>query len=209
VGFDGPDSIVAKCHHVLHQQGGVVWMTGLSGSGKSTLAGALADRLLNEGHFPVVLDGDLVRKGLNSDLGFGPKDRQENIRRVAEVAALLADAAVVGIVALISPYRADRDKARETVGSLRFVEVFVDAPLEVCESRDPKGLYRQARTGRLQEFTGVSAPYEPPDRPELRLATHLLTVEQCVETLYEHLRARRLIRAGYAPSRRRVAHQRA
>jgi bifunctional enzyme CysN/CysC len=149
--------------------GATVWFTGLSGSGKSTIASAVAVELTRRGVLTYTLDGDNLRHGLNGDLGFSTEDRTENVRRVAEVARLFADAGVVALVPLISPYRAGRDHARalhETAG-LTFLEVFVDAPLEVCEARDPKGLYAKARAGELSGFTGVDDPYEPPESPDL------------------------------------------
>jgi bifunctional enzyme CysN/CysC len=151
--------------------GAVVWFTGLSGSGKSTVAAALERLLVERGRAVTRLDGDNLRHGLCSDLGFSPEDRSENIRRVAEVAALVADAGVVALVPVISPYREDRLRARRTAeaAGLRFVEVFVDTPLDECERRDPKGLYARARAGGITGFTGVDAPYEAPADPELRL----------------------------------------
>ncbi|MEU8135489.1 adenylyl-sulfate kinase [Streptodolium elevatio] len=152
-------------------RGATVWFTGLSGSGKSTVS-VVAERLLvARGIAAYRLDGDNLRHGLNSDLGFGAADRTENIRRVGEVARLFADAGVVALVPVISPYRADRDRARELHerDGVPFLEVFVDTPIEVCESRDPKGLYAKARTGEIKDFTGINAPYEAPLEPELRL----------------------------------------
>jgi bifunctional enzyme CysN/CysC len=151
--------------------GATVWFTGLSGSGKSTVANAVAERLLAAGRPAYVLDGDNVRQGLNGDLGFSADDRAENIRRVAHVARLMADAGLVVLVPVISPYRADRIRARElhAAAELAFVEVFVDTPLELCEARDPKGLYAKARAGELRGMTGIDDPYEPPESPELRL----------------------------------------
>jgi len=151
--------------------GAVVWMTGLSGAGKSTLAMGLERALAAQGYAAYVLDGDNLRHGLNADLGFDPDDRRENVRRTGEVAALFADAGLVCIVALISPYRDHRERARAAAGGAQFLEVFVDAPLAVCESRDPKGLYRRARAHELQEFTGVDAPYEVPVAPDLVVDT--------------------------------------
>jgi len=156
---------------LMGQEPVTLWMTGLSGAGKSTLAFALERRLIQQGHPCFVLDGDNVRHGLNRDLGFSPKDRTENIRRVAEVARLMNDAGLIVIASFISPFRADREMAREIIGEERFVEVYISTPLEVCESRDPKGLYRKARQGDLPGFTGVSAPYEPPDAPDLVIDT--------------------------------------
>ena len=150
--------------------GGVIWLTGLSGAGKSTLAIEAEDRLFRKGYQVYALDGDNVRHGLNATLGFSPEDRAENIRRVGEVAALFADAGFIVLTAFISPYRSDRARARTAArrtGVQGFHEVHVRAPLAVCEARDPKGLYRRARAGEIADFTGVSAPYEPPDRPEL------------------------------------------
>jgi bifunctional enzyme CysN/CysC len=151
--------------------GATVWFTGLSGSGKSTVAVEVERAVVAAGRAAYLLDGDNVRHGLNADLGFSAADRAENIRRIGEVARLFADAGVVALVPVISPYRADRDRARaihEAVG-LRFVEVFVDTPLELCESRDPKGLYAKARAGEIVGFTGIDDPYEIPERPDLRL----------------------------------------
>jgi bifunctional enzyme CysN/CysC len=151
--------------------GATVWLTGLSGSGKSTVAVALEARLLGAGTAAYMLDGDNLRHGLNGDLGFTAADRAENVRRAGEVAQLFAEAGLVAIVPLISPYRADRDRvrARHADARLRFLEVFVDTPIEVCEARDPKGLYAKARAGEITGFTGVDDPYEAPEHPELRL----------------------------------------
>jgi bifunctional enzyme CysN/CysC len=151
------------------RQGRVVWFTGLSGSGKSTLAGAVSAQLTSQGIPHSVLDGDSLRLGLNRDLGFTEPDRIENIRRTAEVAKLMADSGLIVLVSLISPYRADRARARETVGPERFVEVFVDTPLFICEQRDAKGLYAKARRGILPNFTGISASYEPPEKPSVHV----------------------------------------
>ncbi|RMH39678.1 MAG: adenylyl-sulfate kinase [Deltaproteobacteria bacterium] len=178
-----PDERAAR----LGQRGAVVWLTGLSGAGKSTLAYALEKRIVDAGRFAFVLDGDNVRHGLNSDLGFSPEDRTENIRRLGEVAALFADAGVVTITSFISPYRADRARARDAVGADRFFEVFVDAPLDVCEQRDPKGLYKKARAGEIPQFTGISAPYEAPEAPALRLDTAAQDVDRCVDAMIELL----------------------
>jgi bifunctional enzyme CysN/CysC len=152
-------------------RGATVWFTGLSGSGKSTVAFAVERLLLEEGRAAYVLDGDNVRHGLNGDLGYSAADRDENVRRVSEVARLFADAGVIALVPLISPYRVGRDRARAAhdAAGLAFVEVFVDTPIELCEQRDPKGLYRRARAGELTGFTGVDDPYEPPATPELVL----------------------------------------
>ena len=155
----------------LGVRGAVVWFTGLSGSGKSTVAVEVERALLAARQPAVLLDGDNLRHGLNADLGFSDADRAENIRRVGEVATLFADAGTVALVPLISPFRASRDSVRQrvTTAGLRFVEVFVDTPIEECERRDPKGLYRKARAGEISDFTGIDSPYEPPAAPELRL----------------------------------------
>ena len=160
-----------------------VWFTGLSGSGKSTLAFSLERRLIDTGRACYVLDGDNVRHGLNRDLGFSPKDRAENIRRIAEVAHLMNDAGLIVITAFISPFREDREMARGIIGCERFVEVFLDAGLEICEDRDPKGLYKKARSGEIPGFTGINSPYELPKAPELTLDTGTLSVEQCLQLL--------------------------
>jgi bifunctional enzyme CysN/CysC len=170
--------------------GCVIWLTGLSGSGKSTIATELERELFNLGRHAYVLDGDNIRHGLGSDLGFSPKDRTENIRRIGEVAKLFADAGVICITAFISPYRADRDLVRKLMPEGRFVEVFVNAPLEVCEERDPKGLYAKARAKEIKEFTGISAPYESPRQPELELHTDLLTVNECLTRILDYLQVR-------------------
>jgi adenylyl-sulfate kinase len=162
-------------------------LTGLSGSGKSALAREVERELFNGGRQVYVLDGDNIRHGLNSNLGFAPEDRVENIRRVAEVACLMADAGLVVITAFISPYRQDRRRAREIVleGGHDFVEVFVNAPIEVCEKRDVKGLYSRARAGEIAEFTGISAPYETPDNPEIVLQTDSETLQESVARVLE------------------------
>lgn len=170
--------------------GCVVWLTGLSGAGKTTIARALESELRHSGRAVCVLDGDCLRRGLCSDLGFTPEDRQENIRRVGEVARLFVDAGMICIVALISPYRDDRARARAAAPVGRFIEVYINAPLAVCESRDPKGLYARARAGELKDFTGVSAPYEPPAAPEIELRTDQLDVPACVGQVQEKLRTR-------------------
>ena len=168
--------------------GATVWFTGLSGSGKSTVANAVAERLLAAGRPAYVLDGDNVRQGLNGDLGFSAEARTENVRRVGHVARLFADAGLVALVPLISPYRADRDLARRLhdEAGLPFVEVFVDTPIEECERRDVKGLYRKARAGQIPHFTGIDSPYEAPENPEL----HLKTTECAAEVLAEQIVAR-------------------
>jgi bifunctional enzyme CysN/CysC len=167
--------------------GCVIWLTGLSSAGKSTIAAELERELFNLGRQVYVLDGDNIRHGLGSDLGFSPKDRAENIRRIGEVAKLFADAGVVCVTAFISPYREDRDLVRKILPAGKFIEVFVNAPLAVCEQRDPKGLYAKARAKEIKEFTGVSAPYEPPLKPEIELRTDQLTVAESVTRILEYL----------------------
>ncbi len=169
------------------QKGAVVWFTGLSGSGKSTLSRRVEQLLLAQGRDAYVLDGDNLRHGLNADLGFSPEDRAENIRRVGSVAQLLADAGLLCLTAFISPYREDRAAARARLEPGRFFEVFVDTPLEVCEARDPKGLYRKARAGDIPQFTGITAPYEAPESPELTLATAGRSVDACAEEVVAYL----------------------
>ena len=179
----------------LGQNGCVLWFTGYSGSGKSTLATALEKALIDDHHFAYVLDGDNVRHGLNRDLGFAAEDRTENIRRIGEVANLFADAGVITLTAFISPYRADRQLAREVIGSDRFREVYLTTPLEVCEERDPKGLYKKARAGEIGEFTGISAPYEPPLNPDLIIDTSANDLKTCVAQLINQLRQDQVITA--------------
>ncbi len=187
-------NVTAEAHRVttaqrvernLHNPG-VLWFTGLSGSGKSTLAMALEQRLFDQGYQVYVLDGDNVRGGLNANLGFSPEDRAENIRRVGEVAALLADAGVIVITAFISPYRADRERARAAAGD-GFHEIYIEADLETCESRDPKGLYKRARSGEISEFTGITAPYEAPDKPNLVIDTAAHDINTCIDQLVAYI----------------------
>lgn len=168
---------------LLGQKGITVWLTGLSGSGKTTIAYELERRLIEMGRACFVLDGDNIRHGLNRDLGFSDADRSENIRRVAEVAALMNDAGLIVITAFISPFAKDRLNAREIIGNERFIEVFVDAPIELCEQRDPRGLYRKARAGEIPEFTGITSPYEPPEKPDVRIDTSATSLDEAVETL--------------------------
>ncbi len=165
---------------LLGQTALTIWFTGLSAAGKSTLAFALESALVAEGRTCYVLDGDNVRHGLNKNLGFSAEDRTENIRRIAEVARLMNDAGLIVITAFISPFIADREMARQIIGTDYFREVFVSTTLEVCESRDPKGLYSKARTGHVQEFTGISSPYEAPSAPDLVIDTNHLAVENAV-----------------------------
>lgn len=173
--------------------GVTVWFTGLSGSGKSTIAHRVEEMLVAAGRAAYVLDGDNLRHGLNADLGFSAEDRSENIRRVGEVARLFSDAGLVVLVPVISPYRADRERVRllHRDAGLGFVEVFVDVPLEECERRDPKGLYRRARAGEITGFTGVDDPYEPPAHPDLVLKAAEWSVEECAERVVTLLTRRR------------------
>ena len=182
----------AARQRLLGQKGCVVWLTGLSGSGKSTIAHEVEARLTAMGRLAYVLDGDNLRHGLNSDLGFSAADRAENVRRLGEVAALFADAGVITITAFISPYRAGRDAARAKAPAGRFIEVYVNVPMDVCEQRDPKGLYQKARAGEITEFTGIDSPYEPPLAPELVLEAGTLSVEACAARVLDDLKARGL-----------------
>ena len=172
---------------MLGQRGATIWLTGLSGSGKSTIAVAAEKAIHERGRLTYILDGDNIRHGLNSNLGFSPEDRTENIRRIGEVAKLFTDAGTIVFSSFISPYRADRDAVRALMADGDFVEVLVDASVETCEGRDVKGLYQKARAGEIPEFTGISAPYEAPEKPELVLDTSSLSVEQSVEKLVEYL----------------------
>lgn len=176
-------------------RGVTVWFTGLSGSGKSTIASAVEHALVEQGVFAYRLDGDNIRHGLNGNLGFSAEDRQENIRRIAEVARLFADSGAIAITSFISPYAADRDAARKihAASELPFLEIHVDTPLEVCEQRDPKGLYRRARGGEISGFTGIDDPYEAPDRPELVLDTVNHDITGCVEQVVSLLTAKEIL----------------
>lgn len=171
----------------------LLWFTGLSGSGKSTIANALDVALHERGYHTFLLDGDNVRHGLCSDLGFSDDDREENIRRVGEVCKLFADAGLIVMSAFISPFTSERRMVRKLFPAGEFIEVFMDAPLETCESRDPKGLYKKARSGEIKHFTGIDSPYEVPSHPELRLDTSQNTVEECVDSLIAYLLEREMI----------------
>jgi adenylyl-sulfate kinase len=173
---------------LLKQKPLTIWLTGLSAAGKSTLAFGLERQLIEAGHPCYVLDGDNVRHGLNSNLGFTADDRSENIRRVAEVAKLMNDAGLIVITAFISPFRVDRDRAREIIGDGVFQEVFVDAGIHACEQRDPKGLYKKARAGQISEFTGISSPYEAPLNPDLVIASAIQTKTDSLMTLMAFVR---------------------
>jgi adenylylsulfate kinase len=171
----------------LHGHKGVtVWFTGLSGSGKSTIANAVSKKLYEMGNTVFVLDGDNVRHGLTKDLGFTPRDREENIRRIGEMAKLFTSAAVINLTAFISPYQSDRQMARELQPDT-FIEVFCDAALSVCESRDPKGIYKKARAGQIKNFTGIDDPYEPPVNPEVQVPSGAASVEECVRLVVAYL----------------------
>ena len=183
---------------LLQQRGCAIWLTGLSGSGKSTIAHALAARLHANGRLAYVLDGDNVRSGLNVDLGFSLEDRVENVRRVGHVAALFVDAGVIVIVAFISPLRADRERARMIVGNDSFLEVFLDTPLELCEARDPKGLYRRARSGEIPDFTGISSPYERPDSADIVVVPEW-SVERSVAHSHSELERRSILSGRRSP----------
>ena len=171
----------------------ILWFTGLSGSGKSTLANAVNAALFERGLATYVLDGDNVRHGLCKDLGFSDADREENIRRIGEVAKLFLDAGVIVLTAFVSPFRADRDKARELVAQGDFLEIFCAADLDVCESRDPKGLYAKARSGAIKEFTGISSPYEAPESPELKIDTGSQELTESVQVVLKALEAQGVI----------------
>lgn len=178
---------------LLQQKGIVVWFTGLSSSGKSTIARAVEERLFELGHTSYVLDGDNIRHGLNKNLGFSPEDREENIRRIGEVAKLFADGGLIAMTAFISPYRKDRDQARALLTEGEFIEVFVKVSLDMAEKRDPKGLYKKARAGEIPEFTGISAPYEEPLNPEIVIDTDTLDIDQSRDAVISYLVEKQII----------------
>lgn len=186
-----PGTVGAETRAALkRQQPRVIWLTGLSGAGKSTIADALEQALVADGHHTYLLDGDNVRMGLCRDLGFSDSDREENIRRIAEVARLFADAGLIVITAFISPFRRDRALAREIVGAEVFIEVFVDTPLSECERRDPKGLYGKARAGMIKNFTGIDSAYERPEAPDVRINTLDCDLDFAVSRIIERLGTR-------------------
>jgi adenylylsulfate kinase len=172
---------------LMNQHPTLIWFTGLSGSGKSTLAVQLEAQLHALGFKTYLLDGDNIRAGLNKDLSFTDEGRVENIRRIGEVSKLMLDAGVIVLSAFISPFHADREQVRNIVGGQNYIEVFVDAPLSVCEERDVKGLYKKARAGEVKNFTGIDSPYEAPVRPDVRIATHELTLDQSISKLMEYI----------------------
>jgi len=175
----------------------VIWFTGLSASGKSTLAGALEEILTAQGYHTYLLDGDNVRHGLCKDLGFSDADRAENIRRVGEVAKLMADAGLIVMAAFISPFRADRRMVRKILPAGQFVEVFMDASLDVCKERDPKGLYIKAERGEIKQFTGIDSPYESPPEPEVHIDAGRISVLQGINLLLDYLHKQEILRDGY------------
>ncbi len=190
-----PTSFIKRAdrEEITGQRGCVIWFTGLNGSGKSTIAYKLESELVKRRQLCYVLDGDVVRLGLNSDLDFSPESRKENIRRIGEIAALFADAGIIVLTAFISPYREDRDRARNTVGENVFIETHLDVPLTVCEERDPKSLYRKARAGEISNFTGIDAPYEKPIKPEIVLETSFFSVDECVHKILTYIEVQSFI----------------
>ncbi len=188
-----------KHEHRAEQNGhgaAILWFTGLSGAGKSTLAQAVEQKLFLMGCHTYILDGDNIRFGLNRDLGFSPEDRTENIRRIGEVAKLMMDAGTICLTAFISPYIADRQAAREITPEGKFIEVYTKCSLEECERRDPKGLYKKARAGEIPQFTGISAPYEAPENPELVVETDKHSIGECVDQVVAYLRERGVLPNG-------------
>ncbi|KYK30014.1 adenylyl-sulfate kinase [Thermoplasmatales archaeon SG8-52-1] len=178
---------------LLNQKGVIIWTTGLSGSGKSTIANEIAYKLHSIGKLTYVLDGDNIRHGLNKNLGFSPEDRNENIRRISEVAKLFSDSGVIAITAFISPYRKFRNFCRELVEPGKFIEVYCKASLDTCEKRDPKGMYKKAREGIIKDFTGIDAPYEEPENPEVTVDTDKETVEESVDKVISTLKKFKII----------------
>ena len=180
------------------QKPAAIWFTGMSASGKSTLAGATEQILTAQGYHTYLLDGDNVRHGLCGDLGFSDSDRKENIRRVGEVARLMADAGLIVLAAFISPFLSDRQMVRDMLPEGQFIEVYMDAPLAVCRARDPKGLYRRAERGEISKFTGIDSPYEPPVAADVHIDAGRLSVPEALNQLLHHLRQRGVLKAGYA-----------
>jgi adenylylsulfate kinase (apsK) len=171
---------------LLKQKAKILWFTGLSGSGKSTLAAAVEKKLYDLGKLTYMLDGDNIRYGINSDLGFSSKDRKENIRRIGEISKLFVDAGVIVLACFISPFKEDRERVRSLVKD-DFIEIFVDCPVEECEKRDPKNLYKKARNGAIHNFTGISSPYEKPENPELVVSTYKYSLEESVNIILEYI----------------------
>ncbi|WP_238884138.1 adenylyl-sulfate kinase [Clostridium sp. YIM B02551] len=171
---------------LLNQQGKLIWFTGLSGSGKSTVASALEKKLHDLGKLTYTLDGDNVRHGLNKDLGFSNEDRIENIRRIGEISKLFVDAGIITLATFVSPFNEDRERVRELIGK-DFIEVYIECPLDICEKRDPKGLYKKARAGEIKDFTGIDSVYEIPVKPEITVSTHLKSIEECVGKIINYL----------------------
>lgn len=171
----------------------ILWFTGLSGSGKSTIANAVEAALHSQGRLTYILDGDNIRHGLNKNLGFSDEDRSENIRRIGEVAKLFVDAGLIVLTAFISPFRADRDRVRSLVEEGEFIEIYVQCPLDSCEERDPKGMYKQARAGIIKEFTGIDSPYEKPAQPEIVVDTENWSIEQSVQHIMDYLKKRKIV----------------
>jgi adenylylsulfate kinase len=184
--FDWPRLRLEK-EALLHQHGKVLWMCGLSGAGKSTLASRVDQLLTDRGFLSQVIDGDVVRSGLNKGLGYSGEDRRENLRRVAELAKLFMHCGVITMVSFISPTRESRDTARHIIGEEDFLEVYINAPLEICEKRDPKGLYKQAREGLIRNFTGIDSPFEAPEAPGIEIRTNVLGIEESTNKLLEYL----------------------
>ncbi len=180
---------------LMEQRGVTLWFTGLSGAGKSTLAVATEEALYEQGYLTYILDGDNIRSGINANLGFSPEERTENIRRIAEIAKLFRDTGIINLTAFISPYREDRQLARRLADG-DFIEVHVDAPLDICEERDPKGLYKKARSGEIKDFTGIDAPYEAPEKPEIYVNTDEQSLSECVEQVMEYLRHHAFLNKG-------------
>jgi len=185
----------AEREKAKQQKGVVLWFTGLSGSGKSTIANTVDHKLHEMGKHTYILDGDNIRMGLNKNLGFSPADRTENIRRIGEVAKLFSDAGVIASTAFISPYKADRDAVRALLKPGEFVEILVEASVDTCEKRDPKGLYKKARAGEIKEFTGISAPYEAPDKPELVLDSNNKGIDELADQVITYLKSKNLLTA--------------
>lgn len=180
-------------HKVNGHRSCLLWFTGLSGSGKSTLANAVNHTLFEQGYSGYVLDGDNIRHGLNEDLGFSENDRKENIRRIGEVAKLFVDSGQIVLTAFISPFKEDRELIRKKLEPGEFIEVYLDCPINACETRDPKGLYKKARKGEIANFTGIDSPYEKPEKPEIILETDKLTIEQSVEKIISYIKEMKIL----------------